>query len=93
VAIPLAGTTPRSGDVVVTRESHPHLHYTLRQLPGLVQFSSGQPEAAFWLASSFAAIHAVDAWYTEGEGSYRLFESCRFRVGQPPAGSDLPRSH
>ena len=75
---------PQDGDVLVSRETRSHVHYPVRQLPGLVQFSAAGREDAVRLAVAFGHRHAVDVWYGEA-GVYRLLESCR-----PPASTQAP---
>ncbi len=67
---------PQDGDVVVTREAHSRVHYTVRQLPGIVQFSAAVRDEAVRLAGGFGNKFAVDVWYCEG-GTYRLLEAHR----------------
>jgi hypothetical protein len=62
--------------VLVTRETHSYAHYTVRQLPGLVQFSAARCEDAQRLALAFGEQHAVDVWYGEA-GVYRLLQTHR----------------
>jgi hypothetical protein len=76
--------SPQDGDVVVTREAHSRVHYTLRQLPGIVQFSAAARGEAVRLARSFGQKHGVDVWYSE-DGTYRLLEANRPRPSPPPA--------
>jgi hypothetical protein len=64
---------------VVTREAHSRVHYTVRQLPGLVQFSAGVRDEAVRLARSFGQKHGIDVWYSEN-GTYRLLEAYRPRT-------------
>jgi hypothetical protein len=52
------------------------VHYTVRQLPGIVQFSAAVRDEAKRLARSFAQKHRVDVWYSE-DGIYRLLEAYR----------------
>ena len=74
-------SSPQDGDVVVTREVESRVHYTVRQLPGIVQFSAGVRDAAVRLARSFAQRYAVDLWYSEA-GTYRLLEAYRPRTSR-----------
>jgi hypothetical protein len=74
--------SPQNGDVVVTREAHSRVHYTVRQYPGIVQFSTGALDDAVRLARGFARRHAVDVWYSEA-GASRLLETCRPRSARP----------
>ena len=69
-------TLPREGDVVVTRESGAAATYTVRQLPGVVQFHVSARDEAMQLARSFAQRAVVDLWYSEN-GAYRLLEAYR----------------
>jgi hypothetical protein len=70
---------PQDGDVVVTREAHSRVHYTVRQLPGIVQFSAAVRDEAVRLARSFGQRHGIDVWYSE-KGTYRLLEAYRPRT-------------
>ena len=74
-------SSPQDGDVVVTREVESRVHYTVRQLPGIVQFSAGVRDAAVRLARSFAQQYAVDMWYSEA-GRYRLLGAYRPRTSR-----------
>ena len=74
-------SSPQDGDVVVTREAESRVHYTVRQVPGIVQFSAGVRDAAVRLARSFAQQYAVDVWYSEA-GTYRLLEAYRPRTSR-----------
>jgi hypothetical protein len=78
-------SSPRDGDVVVTRHAHSRVHYTVRQLPGIVQFSTTVGEEAVRLAAGFAEKHTVNVWYTDGGGTYR-----RLEVGKPSSSTDAP---
>jgi hypothetical protein len=78
--MPLDRSSPQDGDVVVTREAHSRVHYTVRQLPGVVQFSTAVRDEAVRLAQKFGQKHAVDVWYSEA-GSYRLVDVYR----RPPS--------
>jgi len=71
-------SSPQAGDVVVTREAQSRVHYTVRQLPGIVQFSAPARDDAVRLARSFGRTHRVDVWYSE-DGTYRLLEAYRPR--------------
>jgi len=64
-------SSPQDGDVVVTRHAHAGVHYTVRQLPGIVQFSTTVGEEAVRLAIGFAEKHTVNIWCTDGGGTYR----------------------
>ena len=72
-------SSPQDGDVVVTREAHSRVHYTVRQLPGIVQFSAAARDEAVRLATSFGQKHRIDVWYSE-DGTYRLLEAYRPRT-------------
>jgi hypothetical protein len=76
---------PQNGDVVVTREAHSRVHYTVRQLPGLVQFSTAVRDQAERLARSFAQQYRIDVWYGE-DGRFRLLEAYRPRTSLRPSG-------
>jgi hypothetical protein len=73
---PIAHSLPRDGDVVVTRESTPVVKYTVRQVPGVVQFHASARDEAMQLARGFAQRSAVDLWSSE-DGIYRLLEAYR----------------
>ena len=75
--------SPQDGDVVVTRYAQSRACYTVRQLPGMVQFSTTVGEEAVRLATSFAKKHAVTAWYSDGGGTYR-----RLEAGKPSSSTD-----
>jgi hypothetical protein len=75
---PTERSSPRDGDVVVTREAHSRVHYTVRQVPGLVQFSTAVRDEAVGLARNFAQRSGIDMWYCEA-GMYRLLEAYRPR--------------
>ena len=79
--IPLAGSAPQDGDVIVTRESRSAVRYTVRQHPGPVQFSATPRDEAVRIARSFAQKHVVDVWYSEN-GADRLLEVYRPRVAR-----------
>jgi hypothetical protein len=64
---------------VVTREAHSRVHYTVRQLPGIVQFSTAVRDEAVRLARSFGQKHGIDVWYSDN-GTYRLLEAYRPRT-------------
>jgi hypothetical protein len=68
--------SPRDGDVVVTRESQCGVHYTVRQLPGIVQFSIGMHDDAVRLAGGFGRRYRVDVWLSDAR-TYRLIEAHR----------------
>ncbi|MGE5243039.1 MAG: hypothetical protein ACM3SQ_02290 [Betaproteobacteria bacterium] len=72
---PPAGPVAQDGDIVVTRDPRAAARYSVRQLPGIVQFSASRDEAVR-LARSFARLHAVDVWYSE-KGTHRLLETYR----------------
>jgi hypothetical protein len=73
--------SPQDGDVVVRCEADGRLYYTVRQLPGIVQFSAGVRDEAVRVAREFAQRYAVDVWYGEG-GTYRLLEAYRPRTSR-----------
>ena len=68
--------SPRDGDVVVTRESQSRVHYTIRQLPGIVQFSVGMHDEAVRLARGFGRRYRVDVWLSDAR-TYCLVEAHR----------------
>lgn len=78
-SIPLERSSPQNGDVVVTREAHSHVHFTVCQLPGSVQFSADERDKAERLARGFGRKYAVDVWYSEDE-TYRLVKAYRPRT-------------
>jgi hypothetical protein len=63
----------------VTREAASAVHYTVRQLPGVVQFGAASRDEAVRLARNFARKRNVDVWYSE-DGTFRLLEAYR-RLG------------
>lgn len=65
----------------MARESHSEVHYTVRQLPGIVQYSVGARDEAVRLARSFGQRFDVDVWYREA-GMYRLLEVYRPRTAR-----------
>ena len=69
---------PRDGDVIVSRESRPGGKYSVRQVPGDVQFHASVRDEAIRLARGFAVNAAVDLWYAD-DGAHRLVE--RYRKG------------
>jgi hypothetical protein len=77
-------SAPRDGDVLITRETQHHVHYTVRQLPGFVQFSAAGRDDAVRLAVEFGRRYSVDVWYGEA-GVYRLLRAHRFQ-----ASADAP---
>jgi hypothetical protein len=76
---PAERSSPQDGDVVITREAHSRVHYTVRQLPGIVQFSAAVRDEAVRLARTFGQRHRIDVWYSE-DGTYRLLEAYRPRT-------------
>ena len=72
-------SSPQDGDVVVSREVQSRVHYTVHQLPGMIQFSSAVREESMRLARTFAQKYAVDVWYRD-VGTYRLLEAYRPRA-------------
>jgi len=77
---PVARSQPRDGDIVMTRESKSGASFTIRQVPGVVQFSAFGRDEAIRLARGFARENNVDLWYCEA-GIYRLLEAYRGREG------------
>ena len=67
---------PADGDVLVTRESRSRVIFTVRQLPGVVQFMTSSRDEAVRLAKGFAMKNAVDVWYCE-DGAVRLLDAYR----------------
>jgi hypothetical protein len=67
---------PHDGDVIVSRESGPGGKYSVRQVPGDVQFHASVRDEAIRLARGFAVRAALDLWYGD-DGAYRLLESYR----------------
>jgi hypothetical protein len=55
------------------------VHYTVRQVPGIAQFSATGRDEALRLARAFGQRHAVDVWYSQA-GTYRLLEAYRPRT-------------
>jgi hypothetical protein len=64
------------------------VHYTVRQLPGVVQFSAAVRDEAMRLARSFGQRFTVDVWYCEA-GTYRLLEAYRPRTARAPEALDV----
>ena len=87
---PAGRPSPQDGDVVVTRESHSRVHYTVRQLPGIVQFSAAVRDEAVRLARSFGQKHAIDVWYSDN-GTYGLLEAYRPRTSPKAAERQASR--
>jgi hypothetical protein len=87
--LPLDQSAPQDGDVLVTREAHSPVRYTVRQLPGSVQFSAAVRDDAVRLARGFGQKHAVDVWYSES-GAYRLLEAYRPRTDRVSSAPDIP---
>ena len=79
--IPLAGSAPQDGDVIVTPESRSPERYTVRQHPGDAQFSVTAGDEAVRLARLFAQKHVVDIGYSES-GTHRLLEAYRPRIAR-----------
>lgn len=67
---------PQDGDVIVSRGSGSELKYTVRQVPGVVQFHTSVRDDAIRLARSFAQKATVDLWYSD-DGTHRLLEAHR----------------
>ena len=67
---------PRDGDVIVSRESSRGGKFTVRQVPGNVQFHASARDEAIRLARRFAIRAAVDLWYAD-EGPQTLLETYR----------------
>jgi hypothetical protein len=67
---------PRDGDVIVRRESRPGGKFSVRQVPGDVQFHASVRDEAIRLARGFAVKAAVDLWYAD-DGSHRFLEAYR----------------
>lgn len=78
VSEPLAPTVrlPLDGDVVVSWKPRSAVRYTVRQFPGVVQFSASSREEAVRIARGFAQRYAIDLWGW-AEGIYRLLEKYR----------------
>jgi hypothetical protein len=85
-ALPRNQSFPQDGDVVVTRDAHARVHYTVRQLPGIAQFSATVRDEALRIARRFCQKYGVNVWYGEG-GTYRLLE-----VYRPLASAAAPVS-
>lgn len=79
---------PQQGDLVVTRESKAAIRYTVRQVPGVAQFTASVRDEALRYVRAFAKKQAVDIWYSE-KGACRLLETYRAR----PAPSRAHREH
>lgn len=76
--IQAAAAIPQNGDIVVTREARPPVHYNVGKFPVAVQFSLSSRDEALHLAKGFAEKHGVDVWYSEN-GIGRLLETYRPR--------------
>jgi hypothetical protein len=77
VTEPVSGSpVPQDGDLVVARASKSAVRFTVRQVPGDVQFSSPVRDEAVRLAAGFAKKNAVDLWYSDDAG-LRLLETHR----------------
>ena len=61
------------------REAQSRVHYTVRQVPGMAQFSATGRDEVVRLARLFAQRYSVDVWYSEA-GTYRLLEAYRART-------------
>jgi hypothetical protein len=78
-----AAPAPQDGDFIVTRETKSIVRYSVRQLPGDVQFSASFPEEAVRIARVLARKQGVNLWYSEN-GSARLLQTYR---GQSAEGA------
>jgi hypothetical protein len=67
---------PRDGDVIVSRESRSGGEYSVRQVPGDVQFHALVRDEAIRLARGFAVKAAVDLWYADN-GAHSLLAAYR----------------
>lgn len=88
---PFVRSNPQNGDVVVTRESASDIRFTVRQLPGAVQFSAAARNDAVRLARTFAQKHTVDVWYCE-RGTTRLLDAFRRESDGRRTQAGLPRT-
>lgn len=77
---------PRDGDVIVACETRPAVIFTVRQVPGDVQFYAFSRDDAMRLARGFAQKTAVDLW-SDDDGAFRLMEAHRPRGSSPPSPS------
>lgn len=77
--LPIASSPgwPRDGDVIVSRESAGGGKYTVRQVPGNVQFHASAKDEAIRLARGFAIRAAVDLWYADDGPQRLLLEAYR----------------
>lgn len=71
-----AAGQPRDGDVIVSRKSGAGGKYTVRQVPGDVQFQASDRDEAIRLARGFAVKVAVDLWCID-DGPHKLLETHR----------------
>lgn len=71
------GAVPKHGDVVVARMPSDSAGFTVRQLPGEIQFYAPTLDEAVHLARGFARKHGLDLWYGDAD-TYRLLESYRW---------------
>ena len=90
------GPVPQTGDLVVVQAPNPATCFTVRQLPGPVQFSASTLEEAVGLARSYARRHTLDLWSEEPDGhhlleSYRWKASCASRARYEVDRSSWPR--
>lgn len=72
----MTAPAPENGDIIVTREPTPHLHFTVRRHPDAAPLNAERRDVALDLARSFARYHAVNVWYNEN-GTERLLEAYR----------------
>lgn len=83
--MPLDRSSPQDGDIVVTREAHSPVHYTVSQLPGTAQFSATVRDEAVRMVRGFGRKHRIDIWYSQA-GTYRLLEAYRPRTSRARIG-------
>jgi hypothetical protein len=67
--------------VVVKKDSKSAVTYTVRQVPGVVQFCAASRDEAVRLAHGFAVRNAVDLWSCE-DRTYTLLEGHRRDEGE-----------
>ena len=71
---------PRTGDVLVERESGFPVTFVIRPVPYAAPLAASTRDAALRVARRLAADSGVDLWYCE-HGAYRLLEM--YRAGPP----------
>jgi hypothetical protein len=72
----MTAPAPEDGDVIVTHERIPIVHFTVRRHPDAAPVNAQRRDVALEVARGFAQVHAVNVWYCEN-GSERLLEVYR----------------